>query len=207
MAASGSSYNWNQGLAGLTSLLGGIFGKPKSLQDNAEKGAQKAFGLAADIQAPWYQAGKSAIPEYETAISKYSDPQAYFNQIMNGYSMSPYAQYQEDQAMRAGTNAASASGLSGSTPYANEMEQTASNISSQDMDKYFSDIMGINHDYTQGLNTLMSNGQTSANSLTAFLNSLVKGMGRAGALSSVGTAKAGSDELAGLMAMAGGFLA
>lgn len=198
-------YNWNQGLAGATSLLGGLLSNPSALQNSLSKGATKAFGLAADIQSPFYQAGTWAIPNYENAISKYSDPQAYFNQIMNGYSMSPYAQYQEDQAMRAGTNAASASGMSGSTPYTQQMEQTAANISTEDMDKYFADIMGINQDYTQGLSRLMTGGQQSANALTQFLGSLVKGMGRADAMSQMGKAKAGSDDLAGLMSMVGGF--
>jgi hypothetical protein len=105
--------------------------------------------------------------------------------------------------MRAGTNAASASGMSGSTPYANEMEQTAANISTADMDKYFQDIMGINHDYTSGLNTLMGYGQNSADSLTKFLGDLVNHGARMQGMKAMGNAKMGSQEAGGIMSMLG----
>lgn len=134
---------------------------------------------AESAQNPFLQAGQNAIPGYQNWLNTMQDPSAFINNLMGGYQESPWAQYEQQQAMRAGTNAASASGLSGSTPMALQMQQNASNISSQDMNQWLQNVLGINTQYGSGLNNLMGIGQNSANALTGFYGNMANDMGQA----------------------------
>jgi hypothetical protein len=140
---------------------------------------EKYANQAKEYQQPFYDASVNSIAPYQASLSKMADPQEYFNSIMSGYSSSPYAKYEQQNAMNAATNSASASGLTGSTPLMMQEEQTASDISSQDMDKYFADILGINKDYLTGLDSLIKGGQGSANSLTSLFSNVGSSMGQA----------------------------
>jgi hypothetical protein len=98
------------------------------------------------------------------------DPSGFINKLMGGYQESPYAQNLQRQSRQAGTNAASASGLIGSTPFAQQMQQNAGNIASQDQNQWLQNVLGINSQYGQGQAGLMQQGQGAANSLTDLLN-------------------------------------
>jgi hypothetical protein len=134
---------------------------------------------AENAQNPFLQAGQNAIPGYQNWINSMQDPSAFINNLMGGYNESPWAQYEQQQAMRAGTNAASASGLSGSTPMAQQMQQNASNISSQDMNQWLQNVLGINTQYGSGLNNMMGYGAGAANALTGFYGNMADAMGGA----------------------------
>lgn len=138
---------------------------------------QNYANQAKSYQQPFYDAGVNSIAPYQASLNKMADPQEYFNSIMSGYSSSPYAKYEQQNAMNAATNSASASGMTGSTPLMMQEEQTASDISSKDMDQYFADILGINKDYLTGLDSLIKGGQGSANSMTNLFSNLGQSMG------------------------------
>ena len=80
--------------------------------------------------------------------------------------------------MRAGQNAASASGLSGSTPLFQQLQQNSGNIASQDMNKWLQNVLGINTQYGQGQQSLIQGGQNSANSLSNLYNQLGQQLGQ-----------------------------
>ena len=98
---------------------------------------------------------------------------------MGQYQESPYAQYLQKQSMRAGTNAASASGLTGSTPFAQQLQQNAGNIANQDQNQWLQNVLGINTQYGQGQNNLINSGQNSANTLSSLYNQMGQNMGEA----------------------------
>lgn len=167
-----TQYGLIPGLIG--NLLGGGPSDPyQDAMDQMRKYEQKAAGM----QNPFWQAGTGAIPQYQAWLKTMQDPTKFINQTMGQYQQSPWARFQTDQAMRANTNAASASGLIGSTPYQQAGEQYARDISSQDMNTWLGNVMGINTMYGQGLNNMMGMGQHAADAMTNFYGQMLDPMG------------------------------
>lgn len=71
-------------------------------------------------------------------------PTDYYNQIMQGYSESPQAKYEQEQSMRAAGAGGSASGMLGSGAFQKALQQNAADISSRDQQRYFGNVMGAN---------------------------------------------------------------
>jgi hypothetical protein len=164
---------------GLGGLLGGLFGDSGAPYDAAMDQYQKYAKKAESYQNPFFNAGVGAIPDYQKWLQGMSNPSGFINGLMGQYQESPWAKYQQQQSMRAGTNAASASGLTGSTPFAQQMQQNAANISSQDMNQWLQNVLGINTQYGQGQQNLMTGGQNAANALTNMYGNLGQQMGEA----------------------------
>lgn len=110
---------------------------------------------------PWSQAGRGAINPFTNRINQMGDTNGFYNSIMNNYNESPMARFQQQQGMRAAQNMGSATGMTGSTPLMQQAQQNAQNISSQDMQRFFENQMGINKDYLSGQNQLMNYGYNS----------------------------------------------
>src|ERR1043165_4147194 len=113
-------------------ILGGMFGHSDKPYETAGQQYQQYGNMGRQTQMPFYQAGQQAIPAYQNWLQSQSNPSEFINSLMGNYQESPYARYLQQQSMRAGQNMASANGLSGSTPFMQQMQQNAANISSQD---------------------------------------------------------------------------
>lgn len=150
---------------------------PSKLFEQAGQQFKQYADLSREYQKPFYEAGKNAIPQYQNYLNKMSDPSKFINDLMKGYSTSPQEQYTQDQAMRASTNMASATGLTGSTPFQLQAQENAGNIANEYQEQWLKDLLGINSQYGSGLSNLMSQGQGSANSISSILNSLGTNMG------------------------------
>lgn len=174
------AFSFDQFGQGLGSIFGGIFGNNggKGYKDAANE-LKKYFGQAANYQNPFYNAGTGAISGYQDWLKQMQNPSEFLNNLEGQYQESPHAKYLQDQAMRAATNAGSASGLTGSTPLIKQMQQNASDISSEDLNSWLGNALGINSQYGQGLDTLMGRGQNSANQLTNLMAQLGQLMGGA----------------------------
>jgi hypothetical protein len=164
-------------LSGLGGVLGGLFGHPESAFDKAMQQYKKFGQQAANQQKPFTEAGVSAIPKYQEWLEGQKNPSEFINNLMGNYQESPYANYLQTQSLRAGQNAASASGLTGSTPLYQQLEQNAGNIASQDMNKWLENVLGINTQYGQGQNNLIQGGQGSANALAQLYQQLGQRLG------------------------------
>lgn len=160
-------------------ILGGFFGgsdKPyKDAMDQYRQWAQKG----ADAQQPFWEAGRNAIPGYNQWLNGMSDPSGFINNLLGNYQQSPYAKYLQQQSIRAGQNAASAGGLLGSTPFAQQLQQNATNISNQDLQSWLGNVLGINSQYGQGLSNEIGWGANAANQLTNLYNGVGGRMGEA----------------------------
>lgn len=151
---------------GLTQMFGGIFGHSDKPYREAKKILEDYLGRARDTQNPFLDMGKSAIPKYQEWLNGMKDPSGFINGLMNNYGESPWAKFQQEQALRASGNAGSAAGLGGSTPMSQFNQQNARDISSQDMDKWLQNVLGINKEYGTGLGNEINSGQHAADSLT-----------------------------------------
>lgn len=168
----------NRSLApGAASLFSGLFMDAGAPYEAAKGPYNEYMGKAQTAQNPFYQAGTNAIPNFQNWLSGMQNPSEFINHLMSQYQQSPWAKYQQDQAMRAGTNAASASGLIGSTPFAQQLQQNASNISSQDQNQWLQNVLGINTQYGAGQQNLMTQGANSANALSNLFSRQGEGLG------------------------------
>jgi hypothetical protein len=156
----------------------GLFGSDKPYK-KAMHEYRRYADQAAAAQQPYMNAGNAALGDYQTWLQGMQDPSDYVNNLMGDYQESPYARYLQQQSLNSAQNAASASGLMGSTPLMQQIQQNASNISSGDMNQWLQNVLGINTQYGQGQQNLMQGGQNAANALSGIYNNMGQNMGQA----------------------------
>ncbi len=165
--------------SGLGGLLGGLFGNSGSPYDKAMEQYQQWMNQAQSVQQPYLDVGKQGMGNYQDWLTGMKYPSQFINGLMENYQQSPYTSYLQQQAQNAGINAGSASGLTGSSALAQQMQQNAGNIAQQGMDSWLQNVLGINSQYGQGQQNLMGIGQNSANALTNMYNQMGQNMGQA----------------------------
>lgn len=165
--------------SGLGGMLGGLFGNSGKPYDKSMEQYQQWMNKAQGIQQPFLDAGNQGMGNYQNWLSGMKDPSQFINGMMDNYQQSPYTQFMQQQAQNAGINSGSASGLSGSSALAQQMQQNAANISQQGLDSWLQNVLGINNQYGQGQQNMMGVGQNAANSLTNMFNQMGQNMGQA----------------------------
>jgi len=108
---------------------------------------QGLFGNSGD---PSRNAGREYKNYYDKnidAISGEKDPSGFINKLLGDYNQSDWAKNLTHQSTNAAVNAASASGLSGSTPLTQQIQQNAGKIASEDQNQWLQNVLGINKDY------------------------------------------------------------
>ena len=172
-----SGFNPQMISSGLSGLFGGLFSDSGAAPGAAMDQYQQWNDKAQQAQNPFYKAGTGAIPDYQKWLQGQQDPSGFINNLMGQYKASPYSQYLQQQSQRGGMNAASASGLMGSTPLMEQMQTNSANIASGDMNQWLQNVLGINTQYGQGQQNLMNMGQNSANALTDMYGNMGQQMG------------------------------
>ncbi len=155
-----------------------LFGSDKPYKDAMHQ-YKKYMEQAKQYQMPYLNAGNQAIGDYQSWLGGQQDPGQFINNLMGQYQESPYANYLQQQSMNAGQNAASASGLMGSTPLMLQLQQNAGNIASGDYNNWLQSVLGINNNFGQGQQNLMNMGQNSANALSGIAGNAGQNMGQA----------------------------
>jgi hypothetical protein len=171
--------NQGNGAGGFSKIFSGLFGDSGSPYEDAAAQFERYGQQGREAQNPFYNAGTGAIPHFQDWLSRMQDPSGFINKIMGQYQQSPFAKFQQQQAIRAANNMGSATGLTGSTPMTQFAEQNARDISSQDMNQWLQNVLGINSQYGAGQQSLVNTGQNSANSITQLLQNLGQNMGEA----------------------------
>ncbi len=172
-------FNKNSFLSNLGGMLGGLFGHTDKPYKSGADTYKHYMDQSTGVQQPFYDAGKGALNDYQNWLQNQKDPTKFINDLMGGYSESPYAHYQQQQSINAAQNAGSASGLLGSTPLMEQIQQNASNISSKDMNQWLQNVLGINKQYGEGQNNLVNGGRDAANHLTDTYNNAGRDLGQA----------------------------
>lgn len=163
---------------GLAGLLGGLFGNSGKPYEDAMKEYQKWAQQGIGAQNPFYNAGIGGMQNYEKWLNGMQDPSKFINGLMGQYQASPYSQFLQQQSMRAGQNAASAGGMMGSTPFAQQLQQNAGNIASGDMNQWLQNVLGVNAQYGAGEGNLMGVGQHAADVMSGMYGNMANAMGQ-----------------------------
>lgn len=170
MSMSGNDFNANSsGFGGLFPLIGDFFSNPGKPYGDASKELARYFPQQQGYLNPFLKAGQGAIPDFQNWLKSMQNPSGFINNLMGSYQESPYAHYQQDQAMRSAQNMGSASGLTGSTPLTQFAQQNARDISSQDMNQWLQNVLGINSQYGAGQMGLMGQGMQAGNAMSQML--------------------------------------
>ncbi len=193
-------------LSGVAGLFGGLFGDSGKPYQDAMDQYQQYFNQGQQAEQPYQQAGNQAIGDYQTWLKGQQNPSGFINNLMGQYQESPYAKYMQQQSMNGAENMASASGLMGSTPLMQQMQQNASNISSQDMNQWLQNALGINTQYGQGQNNLIQTGANSANALANMNMQMGQQMGQAAYGQQAGKNQDFWGALGGIGSLIGSFL-
>lgn len=192
--------------SGLGGVLGGLFGNSGKPYDKAMDEYQKYMQMSQQTQQPFLNAGTGAIGDYQKWLQSQQDPSKFINGLMGNYQESPYAHMLQQQAMNAGNNSASASGMMGSSALMNQQMQNAGQIASGDMNSWLQNVLGINTQYGQGQNNLINVGQNSANALTDMYNQMGGKMGEAAYGKQAGKQNDFWNTIGGGLSMLGSFL-
>lgn len=173
-----------QGMAGsgtggnnFANIIGGLFGNAGKPYEDAADEMRNYLPQAQSYLNPFLQAGHGAIPQFQEWLKGMKDPSGFINNLMGKYEESPFAKFQQEQSMRSAQNMGSATGLTGSTPLTQFAQQNARDISSQDMNGWLQNVLGINTQYGQGQMGLMNQGMNAGNSLTSLMSDFMNNMG------------------------------
>jgi hypothetical protein len=156
--------------AGISQFLTGLFGNSGNPYQKATETYQPFVNKSEGALNPFYNSGTGAIPQYQGWLNSMKDPAAFINNLMSQYQQSPWAKFQTKQGLSGINNQASAEGLSGSTPLSQFQEQYAHDISSQDMQQWLQNVLGINTNYGAGLTDMYHTGAGSASELSNLYN-------------------------------------
>src|SRR6267142_2643773 len=170
---------------GLAGILGGLFGDSGAPYGDAMKQFRRYFDQSKGFQNPFYQAGQQGMGNYQNWLQGMQDPSKFMNNLMGQYQQSAGNKFLQDQAMRAGTNAASMGGLPngaggagiGSTPFVQQQQQNATNIAQQGMNDWLQNVLGINSQYGAGQNQLMQGGQHAGDIMSQLAQMMGNNMG------------------------------
>jgi hypothetical protein len=160
-------------------------------RDDPEKEANKYLGQIPGVEHQYYdpfvqsgqEAGGMLKGQYGSMLN---DPTGFINKILAQYKQSPGAQYQTGLVAKGIGNTAAAGGFAGTPEAQRQYAQSASDISSQDMQQFLQNALGVYGTGLSGEQDIYGKGFTASGSLADALASV---LGSQGGLAF----KAGSD--------------
>lgn len=203
MAFDFSQFIKGGGASGLGSIFGGLFGKDP--YKNAMKEYERGANTAASYQNPFYNAGTGALGEFQNYLKGMKDPSEFLNNLMKDYHESEFTKNLKNASERSGVNAASASGLIGSTPFLKQQQKNAAEIESSGMNDWLSKALGLNTQYGGGLEKLMGMGENAGNKLSDIFSQLAENKAGTSYGSDMARNKQMQDFFSGLMSLFGSF--
>lgn len=111
-------------------------------------------------------AGALSFPQYARMTV---NPEGYYENIMQGYTESPGAQYQQEQLEKSMSGNAAAGGYTG-TPYDQQQQaEMIQGIISKDQQQYLRDVLGIQGTGLQGEQHFFDVGYSASDTLAKLL--------------------------------------
>lgn len=197
---------------GVTDKLSDVFGGGQQegyeeLMKMLQQGMGEMKGYTNEANAllsPYRDIGMGQTNFLQQAIANMSNPNEFYNKMMSGYQESPMATRQRQMGTNDALAAASASGMTGSSDLLSQINQQSQNISNQDQQKYFNNMMGINNQGLGMAQNLYNTGYGATGQMSGNLSSLARAV--ADMYGQMGQAKMGQAQAGnqGLMGMLGG---
>lgn len=155
--------------SGIGHAIGGLFGGGQSNGYNdwrnyMAKGEQElrlAAQKANQLLEPFRQSGQAQLPNYRNYLNTLGQ-QLKNNTWLSGYEKSPYAAFQQQEALKAANQAAAASGLLGSGANQEYNMKLAQQIGSADEANYFNQLSEEKNRYQNALAQLIGMGNNAA---------------------------------------------
>src|SRR6185437_10329737 len=120
--------------------------------------------------SPYIDQGNKVSPELMSRYSSMSsNPGGFLNEIGKGYKSSPGYQWNLQQALMAGNNAAAAGGMAGTPMHVQQNEGIAENMANKDYEDWLNHTLGIFGQGTQGLEGFTNRGFNASNSMAEAL--------------------------------------
>lgn len=161
----------------LAAFLGGIFGHSGRPYQKAMDEYRNWNNRAIGEQNPWRDNGIDAMNRYKSWMDNMKDPTEFMNKLISQYRSSPETDFLQRQAQNAGINSGSASGLSGSSPLMQQMQENAGNIANQGLNSWLQNIFSVNNQYGSGLDNLMNRGQHASDMSSNLYDQMGQRMG------------------------------
>lgn len=177
--------------------IGGMFGDNPAdeYEDYTRKGMReinRGVNQATGYLEPYRTNGMEALKKYMGMLSEYENPTKKYNDIMNGWSMSPGAKNMLNGALDKVKNEMAVRGLTNSGQEFADLGKTYEDYASQDQRNYLKDILGIEGTGLTGFEGLSKLGQNTASQSGQFA---MEGAGDMASLFSA-IAKAKADQAA-----------
>jgi hypothetical protein len=172
-------YDFSKYVPAIGGLLQSIFGNSGSPYEAFQKKMDEMIQKGAAPFKPFYDVGVGAMNPFVKRLEMMEDPTKFYSDISSKYQESPFAKFMTNQAMRGASNAASASGMLGSTAHQREAENYARDISSKDQQDFINKILGINQNYMGGLGSLMNFGYGSAGGISDLYKNAMQSQAQA----------------------------
>lgn len=167
-------------------LSNSLFGRNKNPAGEANKYLNQIPGTINPYYQPYINAGQGALNNVQGEYGKLTnDPNAIYNKLASGYEPSKGYQFNLQQALNAGQNAAASGGMLGTPQNQQQSQQIASGLASQDFQNYLANNMGLYGMGLQGQQGLESQGWDASKSLAENLANV---LGRQGQLAYEGQA-------------------
>ena len=137
------------GGANIGAGLAGLFGNQKTGFDAANPYISQIGKQAGQYYDPYIQGGQNAMGSLQDQYSSLlGSPGQKLNEIGSNYQQSPGFKFALQQALQGAGHAAAAGGMAGSPQHSQQEMQMASDIASQDYNKWLEQATGL---YGQGL--------------------------------------------------------
>jgi len=164
-------------LNGIGNLLGGI-GNYSDWENPASAG-MPYFNQARNELPGYYndyiQRGQRMGSGLENQYNQLmNDPGARMNQIGASYHQSPGFQFQLQQALQAGNQAAAAGGMAGTPQHQQQNMALATNLSNQDYNQYLQNALGQYNIGLSGGHNLYNTGFNASDSLANGMSNLLQ---------------------------------
>jgi hypothetical protein len=170
------------GLGGLGAGLGSMFfGGGENPYDQASRQLNKIPGAVQPYYKPYQEAGQNALGQLQGQFGNLvNDPNGVLGRIGAGYQKSPGYDWQLNQALGAGTNAAAAGGMAGSPQHQQQAMTTAQGLANQDYYNYLNKALGLYGTGLQGLGGLNQMGYGANDQMARIMADMLSQKGQLG---------------------------
>jgi hypothetical protein len=157
-------------MAGLGSMTGGLANLFNSPSKAAQGYSEQLPGTVTPYYQPYIDTGLRSLDTLENQFQQLvNDPNAIMQMLGGQFQQSPGYQWQYDQAMNAGTNAAASGGMAGGTAHQQQAMGTASGLANQDYWNFMDYMSGLYGTGLSGLGNLNQMGYGASDALAGLL--------------------------------------